>query len=201
MAQVNLYLGAMNSGKTSQLLMRYHSYVENGKCPLIIKPCVDTRDGVIPENTFGKITSRVFRDGDISALYINEMDKDFIFDLIGEEHFNIVFCDEIQFFSETTIEKLTDIADELNIPVIMYGLKTDINGNLFIGTQKAIALASELIEIPSVCKCGEKASMHVRLTNGKPNKIGAESVVVDDKADVQYLSVCRKCWKRMIKAG
>lgn len=201
MAQVNLYLGAMNSGKTSQLLMRYHSYVENGKRPIIIKPCVDTRNGIIPENTFGKITSRVFQDGDISALYIKELDKDFIFDLIAEEHYGIVFCDEIQFFSETTIEKLTDIADELNIPVFMYGLKTDINGNLFTGTQKAIVLASDIIEIPGVCKCGRKATMHVRLTNGKPNKLGVESVVVDDKADIQYLSVCRKCWKKIVKAG
>ena len=83
----------------------------------------------------------------------------------------------------------------------MYGLKTDINGNLFTGTQKAIALASNLFEIPSICKCGEKATLHIRLTNGKPNSIGAESVVVDDKADVQYLSVCRKCWKKMVKAG
>ena len=72
MAQVNLYLGAMNSGKTTQMLMAYHSYIENGKHPLIIKPCVDTRDGFIPENTFGKITSRVFQNGDVSALYINQ---------------------------------------------------------------------------------------------------------------------------------
>ena len=201
MAQVNLYLGAMNSGKTTQMLMSYHSYIENKKNPLIIKPCVDTRDGVNPENSFGKITSRVFQDGDVSALYINEADKDFLFDLIGEYRYDIVFCDEIQFFSPSTIEVLTDIADELNIPVNMYGLKTDINGNLFLGTQKAIALASNLFEIPSICKCGEKASMHVRLTNGKPNTIGAESIVVDDKADVQYLSVCRKCWKKMVKAG
>ena len=201
MAQVNLYLGAMNSGKTTQMLMSYHSYVENGKNPLIIKPCVDTRDGNIAENTFGKITSRVFRDGDVSALYINELDKDFIFDLISEYHYDVVFCDEIQFFSEQTILDITDIADELNIPVIMYGLKTDINGNLFNGARKAIALASNISEIPSICKCGEKASMHIRLTNGKPNKIGDESIVVDNKADVQYLSVCRKCWKKMVKAS
>ena len=201
MAQVNLYLGAMNSGKTTQMLMAYHSYIENGKHPLIIKPCVDTRDGNIPENTFGKITSRVFQDGDVSALYINEFDKDFIFDLINEYHYDAVFCDEIQFFSFEAILGLTDIADELNIPVNMYGLKTDINGNLFTGTQKAIALASNLFEIPSICKCGEKATLHIRLTNGKPNIIGAESIVVDDKAEIQYLSVCRKCWKKMVKAG
>ena len=181
--------------------MAYHSYIDNGKHPLIIKPCVDTRDGNIPENTFGKITSRVFQDGDVSALYINEFDKDFIFDLINEYRYDAVFCDEIQFFSFQAILGLTDIADELNIPVNMYGLKTDINGNLFTGTQKAIALASNLFEIPSICKCGEKATLHIRLTNGKPNSIGAESVVVDDKADVQYLSVCRKCWKKMVKAG
>ena len=96
MAQVNLYLGAMNSGKTTQMLMAYHSYIENGKHPLIIKPCVDTRDGNIPENTFGKITSRVFQDGDVSALYINEFDKDFIFDLINEYRYDAVFCEIFQ---------------------------------------------------------------------------------------------------------
>lgn len=201
MAQVNLYLGTMNSGKTTQMLMSYHSYIENGKNPLIIKPCIDTRDGLIPENAFGKITSRVFRNGDVSALYINELDKDFIFDLVSEYQYDAVFCDEIQFFSEQTILGLTDIADVLNIPVIMYGLKTDINGNLFSGTQKAIALASNISEIPSICKCGKNATMHLRLTNGIPNKIGAESIVVDDKAEIQYLSVCRKCWKKMVKAG
>lgn len=98
-------------------------------------------------------------------------------------------------FTDEDIWVLSDIVDNLNIPVICYGLKTDSNGNLFKGVHTLLAIADKITEIEHICKCGSNANMHLRLVNGQPD-FGGDSIAIDGKDKVEYRSVCRKCWKK-----
>ena len=97
------------------------------------------------------------------------------------------------FFKNSDISMLSNLVDYLNIPVLCYGLKTDSNGHLFEGAKTLFAISDTCRELKQICKCGKKAIMHLRLVNGKP--ILGNSIQIDD-GSVEYVAVCRKCWKK-----
>ena len=188
MAKLSFYYSVMGGGKTTSLLQTEYTYRKNGFIPLMIKPKLDDREGA--QNGWGPIQSRILT-GKHQALYVDSITPE---NLNGID-FNILLVDEVQFFKAKDIDALSEIVDKKNIPVLCYGLKTDANGNLFEGTAKLMAVADEITEIAHPCKCGEKATHHIRRIDGQVDTAG-QSIAVE-KGNVTYESVCRKCWKSL----
>ena len=142
----------------------------------------------------GYISSRIgleaeagmFRDGD--DLFARVADH--------HDHTNVhcVFVDEAQFLEEAQVWQLARIADRLNIPVMCYGLRTDFQGNLFTGSRALLAIADDLREVRTICRCGRKATMVVRL--GPDGKVARHGEQVAIGKDV-YVSLCRRHWEEM----
>lgn len=186
MSKLYFYYSVMGGGKTTSLLQTEYNYSKQGFKPLIVKPKLDDREGA--QNGFGPIQSRILT-GNHQALYVDSVTPDTLKNI----DFNILLVDEVQFFKPHDIVALSDIADKQNIPVVCYGLKTDANGNLFEGTAKLLAIADSIKELKHICKCGSKATMHIRYIDGQVDTSGAAIAV--EKGNVTYESVCRKCWK------
>lgn len=183
MAQLFFIYGTMNSGKSIQLLSTAHSYQEQGKSVLLLTPSTDTRDGV------GTISSRI---GLSEEAMVISPDTN-LWELEGVNFFfngyDAILVDEAQFLSKDQITQLSEIVDQLNIPVMAYGLKNDFSNHLFPGSEQLVLLADKLIEMKTTCKwCNKKATMNLRVVDGYPAYEG-EQVEVGGNED--YLSVCR----------
>ena len=172
MAQLYFYYSAMNAGKSTTLLQSAFNYRERGMEPVILTAAIDDRAGV------GKVSSRIGLQADA---HIFDADKD-VFELIkslnNEQKRHCVLVDESQFLSKDQVLQLTDVVDELGIPVLCYGLRNDFRGELFIKT---------------VCHCGRKAN-HVLRTDENGQAI-ADGNQVEIGGNDRYVSVCRKHYK------
>lgn len=188
MAKLYFYYGVMGAGKTTSLLQTEYNYSKQGYKPLIIRPKLDDREG--QQNGFGPVQSRIFA-GKHQALYVDSITPEVLKDI----NFDILLVDEVQFFKPADIEMLSQIVDKDNIPVVCYGLKTDVNGNLFEGAAKLIAIADSIKELKHICKCGSKAVMHIRYVDGKVDN--SHKPIAVEKGNITYASVCRKCWKEI----
>ena len=177
----------MNAGKTTTLLQSSHNYVERGMNTLLLKPRIDDRDGA------NVIRSRIGLEAE-SKLIDRE---DNLLKKIATEHnnsqLNCVLIDEAQFLSREQVEQLGEVVDSLRIPVLCYGLRTDFQGELFEGSKCLLAWADELREIKTVCYCGKKAIMTVRLNEeGKPVRAGEQIHIGGNES---YTSMCRQHFK------
>ncbi|MBL4854773.1 MAG: thymidine kinase [Robiginitomaculum sp.] len=187
MAKLYFNYSAMNAGKSTVLLQASHNYYEQGMRTLLMTAALDDRAGV------GKIASRIGL-GKEADLFSGDTD---VFAAIVTRHeqdkIDCVMIDEAQFLSADQVWQLSKVTDELRIPVLCYGLRTDFAGELFPGSATLLALADHLREIRTICWCGSKASMVLRMDEGgKPVKAGTQVVIGGN--DV-YASVCRKHWK------
>ena len=187
MAKLYFYFSAMNAGKTTTLLQSSHNYAERGMETLVLKPQVDEREGT------GRIRSRI----GLEAEAINFSGSDDLLQIIcdrqNQGRLDCVLVDEAQILSIEQVNQLTDVVDRLNIPVLTYGLRTDFRGELFEGSQQLLALADELREIKTVCHCGRKAIMTVRLDNdGNPIHAGEQIQIGGNE---RYVSMCRLHFK------
>jgi thymidine kinase len=177
----------MNAGKSTVLLQASHNYHEQGMHTLLMTAALDDRTKI------GQITSRIGLGKD-ADLFTADTD---VFASISarrdEKQIDCVMIDEAQFLSPDQVWQLSKVTDELRIPVLCYGLRTDFMGELFPGSAALLALADHLREIRTICWCGSKASMVLRMDEGgKPVKAGTQVVIGGN--DV-YASVCRKHWK------
>ena len=187
MAKLYFYYSAMNAGKSTTLLQAAYNYQERGLRPLLLTPRLDTRDGV------RFIASRIGLKSE--AIAFSQTDS--LLKIVEEEHeirdVACVFVDEAQFLVRRQVFDLGEIADQLGIPVLTYGLRTDFQGNLFEGSQHLLAWADVLSEIKTICHCGRKASMVLRIdADGKPIR-GGEQIKVG--GNESYVSVCRRHFK------
>ena len=103
--------------------------------------------------------------------------------------YDVILVDEVQFIKSEYIDKLAYIADEKNIPIICYGLRTDFTGHLFEGSKRLMELANKIEEIPTVCWCGKKAHFNARIHDGKIVKKGN---IIELGGNDSYVSLCRK---------
>lgn len=179
MAQLYFYYSAMNAGKSTSLLQSSFNYNERGMKTTIYTAELDNRYGV------GKVTSRVGLEAD-ARLFNNDTD---LFWEISNNPVDCILVDEAQFLTRMQVIELTRVADELDIPVLCYGLRTDFRGELFEGSNSLLALADKLVELKTICHCGRKASMVLRVNNGKPIYQGEQIVIGGNDS---YVSVCRK---------
>ncbi|MGI9277430.1 MAG: thymidine kinase [Endozoicomonas sp.] len=191
MASLYFYFSSMDSGKSTYLLQAAHNYESAGKRVMMLTPMVDDRFGT------GKITSRIGLQSD--ALVISNEDR--LLELVAKEHdsarISCAMIDESQFLTPEQVWQLSDVVDNLGIPVLCFGLRTDAFGEAFPGSRTLLAIADELIELKSICKkCEKKASMQLRLdAEGRPVKSGSQ---VQIGGNDTYLSVCRKHYKEML---
>lgn len=190
MAKLYFSFSAMNAGKSTILLQASYNYHERGMHTLLLTANLDDRFGS------GRISSRI---GIHSEASVFDSDTN-IFSLVKTEHsitpISCVLIDEAQFLSVLQVWQLTNVVDELNIPVMCYGLRTDFRGELFPGSASLLALADDIREIRTICHCGRKATMVVRqdenggiLTAGTQIEIGGNE---------KYISLCRLHWKAMM---
>jgi len=189
MAKLYFYYSAMNAGKTTHLLQSSYNYRERGMNTLILSPAFDNRFGV------GKVASRI----GIDSPSIIFSSKENILSLIKRYHkereIHCVLVDEAQFLSKEQVYQLTEIVDQLHIPVLAYGLRTDFQGELFSGSQYLLAWADHLKELKTICHSGKKATMVVRVDeNGRALKSGNQ---VEIGGNERYISVSRAEYKRI----
>lgn len=184
MASLYFKYAAMNSGKSTQLLQAHYNYVERGMNPVAMTAQLDNRHGT------GKITARIGLD-----LSAETFDKDTdIFAHISamnvQKKIDALLIDESQFMSEAQVLQCAKIVDDLDIPVMCYGLKTDFMGKLFTGSEALVRYADNLEEIKTICWCGKKATQTARVTeNGEVVRAGAQ---VQIGGNDMYTSLCRK---------
>ena len=194
MASLYFYYSSMDSGKSTYLLQAAHNYESAGKRVLLLTPMVDDRFGV------GKITSRIGLQKEAVAISAGEDLMQRICNEHDEARVTCIMIDEAQFLSEEQVWVLSDVVDQLNIPVLCFGLRTDAFGKAFPASKVLLAIADELCEIKSICKkCEKKATMQLRLDGeGRPVSSGSQ---VQIGGNDTYLSVCRKHYKEMLKGN
>jgi thymidine kinase len=193
MAKLYFYYSAMNAGKTTTLLQSAHNYRERGMRTLILTPLLDNRhgEGVVASRIGLKASALAFsRDENLRAIVTA--------DIFHNGALHCVLVDEAQFLTRTQVWQLSDIVDELRVPVLAYGLRTDFRGELFDGSKYLLAWADDIIEIKTICHTGKKATMVVRVDDhGRVVTAGPQ---VEIGGNERYVSVSRAEFKK-ITAG
>ncbi|EPR9084272.1 thymidine kinase [Cronobacter dublinensis] len=193
MAQLYFYYSAMNAGKSTALLQSSYNYQERGMRTLVYTAEIDNRFGT------GKVSSRIGLSSP-AKLYNNQ--TSLLNDIRAEHQQAPVHCvlvDECQFLTREQVYELSDVVDKLDIPVLCYGLRTDFRGELFGGSQYLLAWSDKLVELKTVCFCGRKAGMVLRLDHeGRPYNEGEQVVIGGNE---RYVSVCRKHYKEAQEKG
>jgi thymidine kinase len=188
MAKLYFKYGAMGSSKTAQALIAKFNYEERGMRVWLIKPSVDDRYGA------GMIESRVGLkaeadsippSSDIRALFARRAGAD------------VIIADEAQFFTPEQIEAFRNIVDELGVPVLCFGLRTDFLTHTFPGSKRLLELSDSITEIKTICGCGSKATVNARIS--PDGKIVTEGEQIFIGGNDSYLAMCHACWKRKIK--
>lgn len=189
MAQLFFHYGTMSSGKTLEILKDAHNYEAQGRKIVLMTSGVDNRSGV------GTVSSRIGlhrkaipieHDMDIFAYIekINDQEKK-----LGDGPIACVFVDEAQFLERHHVFECARIVDELSIPVMAFGLKNDFQNNLFEGSKNLLIVADKINEIKTICHyCGRKATMNLRIHEGKPVYEGEQVQIGGDES---YYPVCR----------
>ena len=188
MAKLYFYYSAMNAGKSTILLQSSYNYQERGMQTLLLSPAIDTRYKA------GTIASRI----GLEATSYSFTEKDNLFDYMQKaldsiSNLKCVLVDEAQFLTKAQVLQLTDIVDELNIPVLTYGLRSDFRGEPFVGSLYLLIFADEISEIKTICHCGRKAIMNMRI-DARQRKV-MEGKQVEIGGNERYIAVCRKHFK------
>lgn len=188
MSKLYFRYGAMNSGKSTNLLQVAHNYEERNMKIIIIKPSMDSK-GV------DNVISRLGVKRKVDMLISNE---DNIYVRVEnwcniKGKVNCILADEVQFFNKEQIDQLFKIAVKMDIPTICYGLRTDFQMNGFEGSERLLLVAHSIEELKTICKCGKKALLNGRKINGKFVFEG-EQIAIDEINDVEYESLCPKCY-------
>lgn len=185
MAKLHFYYSAMNAGKSTVLLQSSHNYNERGMDTLLFVPSIDDRYGV------GKITTRLGLQSD--AVAVDPQHNLFEYTCsacVQNSNIKCILVDEAHFLAKSQVTQLAQITDELNIPVLAYGLRTDFQAEPFEGSLYLLALADVLIEIKTICHCGSKATMNMRVDDqGRPVREGRQ---VEIGGNERYIATCRK---------
>ena len=195
MAKLYFYYSAMTAGKSTVLLQSGYNYRERGMRTLLFTPAIDTRYGG------GRIESRI----GLHAEAISLAASDNLLTRVRAEHaaapVACVLIDEAQFLSAEQVWQASEIADALDIPVLCYGLRTDFQAKLFPGSAALLGLADTLTELKTICHCGRKAIMNLRVdAAGRGVRQGAQ---VEIGGNDRYVAMCRRHFKEslLITAG
>ena len=189
-AQMYFYYSAMNAGKSTSLLQSSYNYRERGMNTLVLTAAIDDRYGI------GKVASRIGLETEASIFSSESNLINLVVEALENQSIHCVLVDEAQFLTKEQVRQLTHVVDNMNIPVLCYGLRTDFQGELFIGSHYLLAWADKLVELKTICHCGRKANMVVRLDgSGKVMKEGEQVAIGGNES---YESVCRTHFREFI---
>jgi len=189
MAKLHFFYSTMNAGKSTALLQSNHNYFESNLKTLLFIP------NAIGEKSKGKIVSRIGLEAKATIFnsqydFINEIKK------LDFSDISCIFVDEAQFLTSQQVHDLSEIADEFNIPVMCYGIRTDFQGKLFEGSSELLALADNLNELKTICsECDKKATMVMRLDSEGNVVLEGKKILVGGN-DI-YKTVCRKHFRKL----
>lgn len=178
MAKLYFYYGAMGSSKTANALMAEYNYRERGQTTLLAKTNLDTRFGAHMMVSRVGLQKECLQLTDIVDMPEDELLK-----------YDAIIIDEIQFATPEQIDFLAHIVDDLSIPVLCYGLRTDFQTKLFPGSRRLLELADEIKEIKTVCWCGKKATCNARFNEQGIVREGQQVLL---GANDEYIALCRK---------
>ena len=184
MAKLYFYYASMNAGKSTTLLQADFNYRERGMMTMLFTAAIDDRHAA------GTIASRL----NLAAAATPFDRTTDIAAIAAERHAQhavaCVLVDEAQFLTSAQVDQLAHLADDVGIPVLAYGLRTDFQGALFEGSARLLALADALVEFKSVCECGRKATMNLRVdANGRAVVEGQQTEIGGND---RYIAMCRK---------
>ena len=184
MAKLYFYYSSMNAGKSTILLQSSFNYHERGMETMLWTAAVDDRYGK------GRIVSRI---GLEAQAHIFDAATDLFAAIAGRQArapLSCILIDEAQFLSEDQVWQIAAVCDRLNIPVLCYGIRTDFQGRLFEGSAALLGLADTLSEIKTICECGRKATMNLRVdVEGRPIRQGEQTEIGGND---RYIALCRR---------
>ena len=190
MSKLYFKYGAMGSSKTANALITKFNYEERGMKVWLIKPSVDDRDGA------DKVRSRI---GLCESAYVVTPDMDICDEFSRCSDCHVIIADECQFFTSSQIDQLRRIVDELDIPVLCFGLRTDFLTHLFEGSRRLFEVADSITEIKTICTCGKKAIVNARIDgDGKVVTQGGQILIGGNDS---YVAMCHSCWQNAIREG
>ena len=184
MASLHFKFAAMNSGKSTQLIQAHFNYLERGMRPLAMTPQCDSRygNGIIGARVGLKLEVPVFAPSTDLFVIVQEQTQ--------QHKVDVFILDEGQFLTREQVYQLANIVDKLNIPVIVYGLKTDFRLEMFEGSYHLMCLADKVEELKTICWCGNKAHMNARVN--EDGIVLREGEQVEIGGNERYVSLCRK---------
>ena len=187
MAKLYFHYSTMNAGKSTVLLQAAHNYEEMGMESYLLTANLDNRAGL------GRIASRIGIGKDADTF---DATTDLYQAIEKHKKYNdiaCVFIDEAQFLTKPQVWQLARAVDDLNVPIMCFGLRVDFRGELFPGSAALLAWADEMREVRTICFCGKKATMVVR--NGPDGKAMKDGAQVQIGGNETYVSLCRKHWR------
>ncbi|OOY06509.1 thymidine kinase [Thioclava sp. F28-4] len=188
MAKLYFHYSTMNAGKSTILLQASHNYIERGMETFLVTARLDNRAGD------GRIASRIGI-GAEAACFSEETDMFALIEArLADGPCACIFVDEAQFLTETQVWQIARAVDDLRVPVMCYGLRVDFQGKLFPGSAALLALADEMREVRTICHCGKKATMVVRM--GPDGQALRDGDQVQIGGNETYVSLCRRHWRK-----
>ena len=179
----------MNAGKSTALLQSNYNYNERGMDTLLFLPKVDA------DANKNKIHSRIGLIADAISVDTSFNFFEYVQNFKNEKKVDAILVDEVQFLTKDQVRQICKISDTLNIPSMCYGIRTDFRGELFEGSSELLALADNLIELKTVCDCGRKATMVVRLDESGKVITAGEKIQIG--GNDTYKVYCRKHFREL----
>ena len=190
MAKLHFHYSTMNAGKSTLLLQASYNYIERGMETYLLTADFDDRGGT------GKIASRIGIEAEADT-YGPETDlHEMIAARLDAGPCACVFLDEAQWLSREQVWQLARAVDDLGVPVMCYGLRVDFRGELFPGSAALLALADEMREVRTICRCGRKATMVIRV--GEDGRALTEGAQVEVGGNDRYVSLCRRHFREAV---
>lgn len=189
MAKLYFYYSAMNAGKSTTLLQASYNYKERGMDTLLFAPSIDDRfEKSTVYSRIGIKKEAISYDKDFNFLtFLTENRQNY-------ENLRCILIDECHFLTKIQVLSLSEVATELGIAVLCYGLRSDFMGEPFEGSKYLLAWAEEIVEIKTICNCGRKATMNMRIdADGRPVSHGEQVQIGGNES---YISQCMGCFKK-----
>lgn len=187
--------GPMNVSKSASLLMKAHSFEDNGIPFICMKPSIDNRDGI------DIISSRIGIKRECISIFPDDNLYDIVNRIVVEFSTVLKPCpkwilvDESQFLTERQVDQLAHVVDTLNINVMCYGLRTDFRTKLFNGSRRLFELADDIEEMKLSCRCGRKAIINARVDDDGNILTDGEQVLIG--GNDRYITLCRNCYRKL----
>jgi thymidine kinase len=181
----------MNAGKSTTLLQADFNYRERGMATMLYTAAHDDRLGV------GLIGSRIGLEAGANTYDSGTDIRSGVEEELKKRVVHCILVDEAQFLTRAQVLQLASVCDELDVPVLAYGLRTDFQGNLFEGSGALLALADTLVELKAICECGSKATMNLRVdAEGRAVRAGAQTEIGGND---RYIALCRRHFMQRLK--